>query len=94
MIDLDLEPTASCSSSATSSIAGEAIVEARIALSTLPTGEWRRDLRQRLSAIEQAVETWSASEPTVDVRKQVTAAALDLFSEVLENEAAASNPRT
>jgi hypothetical protein len=86
MIDLDLEPTAPCSSSISCSFAGEMIVEARIALWMLPTGKWRRELRQRLSEIEGAVETWGRAEPDDDARKQVTAAALDLFSEILDSE--------
>ena len=78
--------TVPCSSSLSSSIASEVLEEAKAAVSQLPAGEWRRSVKLRLTEIESDVETWSTSEPTTDARKQVTAQALDLFSEILTEQ--------
>jgi hypothetical protein len=80
----EFAPTAPCDSSACSSIAVEVIGEVRAILSMLPTGEWRRSLKERLVEINGAVEGWNESDPSPEERKRVTAAALNLFAEAIE----------
>ena len=78
-----LAPTVPCSDSLSTSIATEVIDEVRVILAQLPTGAWRRSVNRRISEIEGAVDSWDMDEPPTAQRKQITANALALLSELV-----------
>ncbi len=84
MKDILFATTVPCRSSIDSSIASEIIVEARVTLSAIPTGEWRREMRARLAELEGTVGAWERSQPTEDERRRVTCVAINFFSDILE----------
>ena len=75
-----------CRWSVCPSIAADVVFEARSVLESIPTGEWRRSLRERVSAIEGKLQAWQEDKPTFDELKTVTAVALDLFCDIGDAE--------
>ncbi len=64
------------------SFAADIVVESRATLAVMPTGEWRRSLRTRLSQLEGAVDALMARQADEDERRRVTTQALHFFCDV------------
>jgi hypothetical protein len=59
-------------------LAAQIVIGARAAIASMPTGDWRRELRARVSGIEREVHGWAGSDPSEHERKEVTEDALEL----------------
>jgi hypothetical protein len=64
------------------SFAAEIVVEGHTSLAVMPTGEWRRSLRTRLTQLEGAVVAWTGARPSDDERRRVTTQAMRFFCDV------------